>query len=358
MRGRPNPDHWRNRLVLVTGHTGFKGSWLTHVLKTLGANVHGLALAPPTRPAMFAVSQASELLDSDTRLDVRDFESVRSVILELKPQTIFHLAAQPLVRRSSAQPLETITTNIDGTASILDAAAMADLECAVVVVTTDKVYRPELSARPHSEADSLGGRDVYSASKACAELLTAAFRDSILRQTGVTAVTARSGNVIGGGDWSTDRLMPDLFRAVTSGAPLVLRHPEATRPWQHVLDPIRGYILLAEASSALQARGPWAFNFGPAPGQVATVNDLLGRVAELGIDMPRIVVDQNPDVPETMQLALESSLAAEILDWLPWWGLDQAIAATCDWHFAWQAGKDMVSFTREQIHNYEDAGPP
>lgn len=350
--GQPNRQHWQGREVLVTGHTGFKGGWLVHLLSSLGSRVHGLALAPPTNPSLFEVGGVQAVLASDFRVDVRSVDGVAEIVEMLKPQTVFHLAAQPLVLRSSDVPIETITTNIDGTASVLEGVRGNSSETQVIIVTTDKVYIPSGDYTPRTESDPLGGYDIYSASKSCAELVTAAYRDSLLDSSLVQVATARAGNVIGGGDWSGDRLFPDLFRAILESRPLVLRHPEATRPWQHVLDALRGYLLLAEALASSAYLLPTSFNFGPLPSEVATVTDVLSEVAEQTSDMPPVVVSDKSAAHETLRLSLDSSSAFDWLGWRPWWDLRKIISVTLDWDAAWRSGEDMHAFTRKQVSDY------
>jgi CDP-glucose 4,6-dehydratase len=351
--GAPDAAVWRGRSVLVTGHTGFKGGWLTHWLVMMGAEVHGLALDPPTQPSMFDVTSVGPLLATDARGDIADLTVVERAMKTADPEVVIHMAAQPLVRESYADPLGTFRTNVMGTANVLEAARRVPSVRAVVIVTTDKVYRNREWLYPYRETDELGGSDPYSASKAGAELVTASFRRSFFAGSGSaeTAIaTVRAGNVIGGGDWSVDRLVPDLFRALEGGVPIRVRYPNASRPWQHVLDPLAGYLMVAERLLSGPASDlPSAWNFGPDRSGIVPVLDVIRA---LGDALGRVILVEvaEGEVPhETQMLSLDSAQARILLGWGPRWPFHEAIDLTARWHEAWRAGEDMGALTRRQI---------
>jgi CDP-glucose 4,6-dehydratase len=326
---------WQGRRVLVTGHTGFKGAWLTLWLHALGARVAGFSAAPPTEPSLFELARVAELCD-DRRGDVRDAQAVAGAVAAVRPEVVFHLAAQPIVRAALEDPAATYAVNVLGTAHVLTAARGA----AIVCVTSDKCYAP--GARPHREGDPLGGSDPYSASKAAQEHVAAAHRASL----GVRVATARAGNVIGGGDWGRDRLLPDLVRARESGRPLTLRHPDAIRPWQHVLDPLAGYLLLAQrlAESAEWAQ---AWNFGP--DEARTVRWVVDRVRERWPVAVRVAPPG--DAVEAPALRLDASKARSELGWAPRLDLAAGLDATVFWHDQVRAGADARAVTMSQIED-------
>lgn len=349
-------DVWRNRSVLLTGHTGFKGSWLSLWLTELGAAVHGYSLEPPTVPSLFEVGRLRSTLASNTHADLADLDRLRSLVLSCQPEVIFHLAAQPLVRASYDDPLGTLATNVMGTAHLLEAVRASESVRAVVVVTTDKVYDDHESNRPHREGDRLGGHDLYSGSKAAAELVVASYRASFFAagRRPVRVATARAGNVIGGGDWAADRLVPDCLRAFADSRPVELRYPHAVRPWQHVLEPLAGYLVLAQRMLEPQGSdAECAWNFGPNPEDSASVGEVAAAVARLwreGASVVHAPSDANPR--ESPVLRLDSSRARSQLGWSPRWSLTRALEATVAWHRDWLRGADMQSCTREQILGY------
>lgn len=343
--------------VLVTGHTGFKGSWLSLWLAKLGANVHGVALDPNTDPSLFAVASIDEALASDTRGDIRDPQVLRTTLAAAQPSIVFHLAAQPLVRESYHDPLGTFATNVSGTLNLLEAVRQTPSVQAVVAVTTDKVYENREWPFPYREVDRLGGQDPYSASKAACELAVSSMRASFFGARGHAAkiVTARAGNVIGGGDFAPDRLVPDCLRAFAANQPVGLRYPSAVRPWQHVLKSLSGYLCLADRmlGSGTQDVAP-AYNFGPDIDSSACVGDVADRLAELwgaGAVVRRQPDEGNPH--EANLLRLDNTLSRLSLGWAPRLSLDQALSWTLDWERARLAGADMREVTREQIEAYE-----
>jgi CDP-glucose 4,6-dehydratase len=336
---------WAGRRVLVTGHTGFKGGWLALWLRRLGADVTGFAKPPPGDPSLFDLARVGEAL-TDVRGDVRDAAAVRDAVAAARPEAVFHLAAQPLVRRSLRDPAETFAVNVLGTANLLDAVRAAKGVEAVVVVTSDKCYAP--GERPHREDDPLGGADPYSASKAAQELVAAAYRDSY----GLPLATARAGNVIGGGDFGEDRLLPDLVRAARSGRPAEIRHPEFVRPWQHVLNPVEGYVRLAERLLAGdEVREAW--NFGPEPGDERPVGWIVERFRERWPgELPVRVAEASASV-EAPALRLDSAKARERLGWAPRWDLDAGLRATAEWY----AAPDPRAVTEAQLERFAAAAP-
>ncbi len=342
-------EFWRGRRVLITGHTGFKGAWLWLWLRGLGAEVTGYALAPPSAPTLWDIVGG----DGTSNIgDVRDADRVRDAVVRADPHVVFHLAAQALVRESYRDPLGTFATNVLGTGSVLQACRESRaLEC-VVVVTSDKVYENDGAGRPFREQDRLGGHDPYSNSKACAELLAGSFRDSYFRD-GPPVATARAGNVIGGGDWSADRLIPDCMRALAAGRPVSLRYPGAVRPWQHVLEPLGGYLTLAQALVRAPAVAPRAVNFGPDAASFCPVREVVDAFSARFDGKPGWEHDASEHPAEAHALTLSSALAERTLGWRPRLKIGEALAWTADWYRAFAAKENMVSFSRAQIARYE-----
>jgi CDP-glucose 4,6-dehydratase len=342
----------RDRSVLLTGHTGFKGGWLALWLASSGARVHGYALDPPTEPSLFEVARVRDVLSSDTRADVRDRSTLLAALERAQPEAVFHLAAQPLVSEGFRDPLRTFTTNVIGTATVLDAIRAVGSVRAVVVVATDKVYENPETGRAFRETDPLGGHDPYSASKAATEIVVASQRSSFFGPGRHPAriATARAGNVIGGGDWAEHRLVPDCLRAFAGGDAVRLRHPTATRPWQHVLGPLSGYLALADRLLGPGgARFARAWNFGPDPADSATVGEVADQVAALWGDGAAVTRDAEAGWDEAETLQLDSSLAREELGWRPGWSLAETLGQTVRWHRAWLDGADMQAVTTDQI---------
>lgn len=342
------PAFWIGRKVLLTGHTGFKGGWLALWLRQLGADVRGYALPAATTPALWQVAQVESQVAGDLA-DIRDITVLTSAMQRFEPELVLHLAAQPLVRESYRAPAETYATNVMGTVNLLEAVRATPSVRAVLVVTTDKCYENHEWVWPYREQDALGGFDPYSNSKACVELLCASYRDSFLRASGVALATARAGNVLGGGDWSPERLIPDIFRAWQEGREVVLRYPQATRPWQHVLDPLMGYLQLAQGLLSNPEPHAGAWNFGPDSAGLATVEEVVRRLAERWQGEARWSNSADAQPHEAGLLALDSSKARQLLGWSPRWSLDATLQHTLDWQLAWQNGRDMNTVTREQI---------
>jgi CDP-glucose 4,6-dehydratase len=337
--------------VLVTGHTGFKGSWLTFLLKELGADVLGFALAPDARSHF-------ELLKLDKGIthlvgDVRDRDAVVSATREFKPEFVFHLAAQALVKESYADPVTTFSTNVMGSVHILEAVRACDSVRSLVYITSDKCYENVEWVWGYREVDRLGGHDPYSASKAAAELVFSAYARSYLAgRTTLGAASARAGNVIGGGDWAKDRIVPDCVRAIEAGRVIELRSPTATRPWQHVLEPISGYLLLAARLHQEPARYAGAWNFGPPSSVPRTVLDVAKVISDrLGGQPPRVVGNQTTH-HEANLLQLNCDKASHLLSWYPRWGVDKTLDATADWYSAVMKGESPDSVTRAQLRDY------
>ncbi len=347
-----NAAFWAGRRVLLTGHTGFKGGWLALWLQELGAEVYGYALPAPVEPSLWQVARLAERVPG-TLADIRDAQRVAEVVAAFRPEVVLHLAAQPLVRESYRAPADTYATNVMGTVNLLDALGRSDSVRAVLVVTSDKCYENREWLWPYRESDGLGGHDPYSSSKACVELLCASWRESFLRESGVALATARAGNVIGGGDWSVDRLLPDILRAWQAGQSLTLRFPQAVRPWQHVLEPLHGYLRLAQALVEQGQAVASAWNFGPDNEGLVSVGELVQRLAQYWPGRAPWTVEATGQPHEAGLLALDSSQARARLGWRPLWTLQQAIERTLDWHQAWQAGEDMQTFSRTQIAAYQ-----
>lgn len=350
-----NTAFWRGRRVLVTGHTGFKGGWLSLWLSAMGAEVHGYALPPPTKPSLFEVSGIEALLASNTFADIRDYSCLFDTIRRARPEIILHLAAQPLVRYSYAHPAETYAVNVMGVVNLLEAVRANGGIQAVVNVTTDKCYENHEWPWGYRENEAMGGHDPYSSSKACSELVTAAYRNSFLDGQGVALASARAGNVIGGGDWAADRLLPDFLRAIDSGDTLHIRSPQAIRPWQHVLEPLSGYLTLAECLCQDASKYAEAWNFGPADDDARSVGWIVEYLATC-IPGMQWKIDEMPQPHEAHYLKLDSSKARSELAWAPRWHLPEALRRTLDWHHAWRQGKSMRDVSLCQIDDYVATG--
>ncbi|NUT81566.1 MULTISPECIES: CDP-glucose 4,6-dehydratase [Pseudomonas] len=350
-----SPEFWRGKRVLVTGHTGFKGSWLTLWLQSLGAQVSGFSLDPATQPNLFELARVGEGID-DRRGDLRDLGALLEVLADVQPQIVLHLAAQPLVREGYRDPLGTYSSNVMGTLNLLEAIRQIGGVRACVLVTTDKVYANQEWLWPYRENEPLGGHDPYSSSKACCELLAQSYAASFFSadryaEHGLALATARAGNVLGGGDFAPERLIPDVLRAWSANEPVTLRYPQAVRPWQHALEPLAGYLQLA---ASLFEQGPefaGAWNFGPGEADMCSVGEVVQLLAERWPLAPGLRIEPS-DLHEAGLLRLDSSRARQLLDWQPRWSLQQCLAQTLDWHLAWQNGDDMRAITLNQLNLY------
>ena len=347
-------DFWQGRRVLITGHTGFKGGWLSHWLLARGARVYGLALEPETEPSLFSQLDLARRMDHAI-LDVRNAGAVRQRVETVAPDVVSHLAAQPLVRRSYREPVETFSTNVMGTVHVLDALRAARARVAVVSITTDKVYENREWVHAYRETDRLGGHDPYSASKAACEIAISSYRLSYFQGSQVALASARAGNVIGGGDWAEDRIVPDFVRAGLSGQRLQVRNPGALRPWQHVLDPLAGYMLLAQQLYAGKAEVETSFNFGPDAAAQRRVSEVLSSAQD---HWPVAWDDKSdPDaVHEANLLSLTTEKAQTILGWKPRWNFDQAVGQTISWYRAVSEGADPAARTTADIERFETGG--
>ena len=353
-----SPGFWRGKRVLVTGHTGFKGGWLTLWLESMGAEVSGYSLSPPTKPSFCVVTGIEDSIAS-TRGDVRNPTELKSSFVQSSPEIVFHLAAQSLVRPSYLDPVETYSTNVMGTVNVLEAVRHCPGVRSVVIVTSDKCYENREWDRGYREDEAMGGYDPYSNSKGCAELVTAAFRNSFFNpntysEHHVAVASGRAGNVIGGGDWAEDRLLPDIVRAIIADQPVKIRNPTATRPWQHVLEPLSGYLALAKC---LYEEGPeftGGWNFGPWDHDVKPVELVVEEVTRLWGDGARWEKDGLDHPHEARYLKLDCSKAHSLLDWRPKLRVETALAWTVDWYKAWRARKDMRALSLQQISTYSE----
>lgn len=347
-----NREFWRKRRVFVTGHTGFKGGWLALWLADMGAEVYGYALAPESDFGFYNITNLSKYIAGETLADIRNRPALTDAIGIAQPDIVLHLAAQPLVRVSYEDPVDTISVNVSGLITLFEVIRATDSISTIINVTTDKCYENREWDWPYREIEALGGHDLYSASKACAEILTASYRRSFFSSVGVEVATARAGNVIGGGDRAKDRLVPDILKTFDCMEPLILRNPTATRPWQHVLEPLSGYLTLAEAMAEKDCTYSGAWNFGPSAQDTCSVAEiadyLCGRIPN-----SRWELANETQPHEAQNLALDSSKARNRLGWKPKWGIESALSRTLDWHRAWRNGASMTKFTLSQIADYE-----
>jgi CDP-glucose 4,6-dehydratase len=345
---------WHGKRVFLTGHTGFKGGWLSLLLNGLGAEVYGYALNPPTTSNFFTVAKVSKSLSLNTIADIRDAHALESAMLLAKPDIVLHLAAQPLVRYSYANPVETYSTNVMGTVNLFEAIRKTPSVKAVVNVTTDKCYENREWIWPYRENEAMGGYDPYSSSKGCSELITAAYRRSFFDELGVAIASARAGNVIGGGDWAEDRLIPDFLRAIDNNDVLTIRAPNAIRPWQHVLEPLAGYLLLAENLYTQGKQFSEAWNFGPPDADAQTVSWIVERLVAK-FPNTKWQISEEAQVHEAHFLKLDSNKSKRLLNWQSQWNLNTALNKISDWHQAWHNQCDMHQFSLSQIAEYQQA---
>jgi CDP-glucose 4,6-dehydratase len=352
------PSFWAGKRVFLTGHTGFKGAWLTIWLEQLGAQVAGYSLEPPSQPNLFEVAKVRPLLAKHWHDDVRDLDALQAAVSRFEPHILFHLAAQSLVRESYLRPIETYATNVMGTAHVLEVARHVPSVRVIVIATSDKCYDSREPNRAYREDDAMGGHDPYSSSKGAAELVTAAYAHSFFETTArkCSVASVRAGNVIGGGDWAKDRLMADLMRGLLANEPIVIRQPSAIRPWQHVLDPLAGYLSVAE-KIWLEAPTKWqGWNFGPDSGSERTVEEVATLSCSLWGRTDLLRIDEDLNAPhEAMMLKLDSTKACAQLGWAPRWAFEEAVARTIEWYRHYMVGEAMLAFTRHQIAAYQDA---
>lgn len=353
-------DFWRNRRVFVTGHTGFKGSWISLLLHSLGSDVCGYALAPPTNPSLFELARVKDKLQSVLG-DVRDLPTMLALVERFKPEVLFHLAAQSLVRESYVDPAGTYSTNVMGTVNVLEVARRIQSVRAVVIVTSDKCYENQEWVWGYRESDPMGGYDPYSSSKGCAELVTGAYRNSFFacgnfpdRRAALASV--RAGNVIGGGDWAKDRLIPDIMRAVRRREPAIIRNPTAIRPWQHVMEPLYGYLCLAERLCREGSKFTGGWNFGPDDRDARPVSWIADKLVSAWGEGASWRHEETEQPHEAHYLKLDCSKARSLLTWQPRWGLAKALNTIGLWYKAYAAGADMYETTAQQIREYLDEG--
>ena len=343
-------DFWQGKRVFLTGHTGFKGSWLSLWLCSLGAQVKGYALLPPTSPSLFNEAKVGKVIDSQIG-DIRDQGALYESMLEFNPDILIHMAAQPLVRYSYDAPIETYEINVIGTAKVLEVARSCINLKAIVNITTDKCYENDGRSQGYKENDPMGGYDPYSSSKGCAELVASAYRRSFMQEQGIGLASVRAGNVIGGGDWAGDRLIPDILRSFEKSEPVIIRNPKATRPWQHVLEPLSGYLVLAQKLYKNQEEYAESWNFGPNEKDVRPVDWILDKmIAKWPGSSWRLDVSSNPH--EADFLKLDISKAESRLSWRPIWGLNQTLERIVNWHQVWLNKGNMQDVCLAEIEEY------
>lgn len=362
VKGQVIPQFWLGKKVFLTGHTGFKGGWLSLWLSSMGAKVTGYALAPNSKPNFFQVARVNDELEKSHIADICDLENLQKAMHHAKPDIVIHMAAQPLVRYSYLNPVKTYATNVMGTVHVLESIRLLDCVRAAVIVTTDKCYENKEWPWGYRESEPMGGHDPYSNSKGCAELVTSAYRQSYFSPEkfsnhGVAIASARAGNVIGGGDWSEDRLIPDAIRAFERKQALMLRNPLATRPWQHVLEPLSGYLVLAQSLYQDGVKNCGAWNFGPSDEDARTVQEVIDLLIK-NWDGPASWLQDSSEQPhEAHSLKLDCSKARQLLYWIPRFSLEQAIERVTIWHFRFQSGADMKDISLKQIWDFTESSP-
>jgi CDP-glucose 4,6-dehydratase len=354
VKGKVNPSFWYGKKVFLTGHTGFKGSWLSLWLQSMGAVVKGYSLAPPTNPSLFIEADVASTMESQIG-DIRDLDVLKKSMLDFNPDILIHMAAQPLVRLSYIEPVDTYTTNVIGTVNVLEAARTCPNLKAIVSVTTDKCYENKEWAWGYRENEPMGGHDPYSSSKGCAELVTSAYRNSFFNSNDSAALaTARAGNVIGGGDWADDRLIPDILKAFENSKAVVVRNPLSTRPWQHVLEPLSGYLVLAEHLYTYGQEYAQAWNFGPKDQDCQSVEWILNSMIKTWGEDASWKLDVNNNPHEAGFLKLDCSKAAQQLKWEPKWNLEFTLKSIVNWHKAWMNKEDLKKGCLKEIDLYTD----
>ena len=352
--GKVNPQFWKGKRVFVTGHTGFKGSWLSLWLQLMGAEVKGFSLAPPTQPALFEVAKVGDNMQTEIG-DIRNLQQLSQSIRAFNPDVLLHLAAQPLVRLSYKEPVDTYSTNVMGTVNVLEAARYAPQLKSVVIITTDKCYENREWEWGYRENEPMGGHDPYSNSKGCAELVVSAYQRSFFHTPDTAAVaSARAGNVIGGGDWAEDRLIPDILRAFEKQQSVIIRNPLSTRPWQHVLEPLSGYLVLAQRLWQDGKSFAEGWNFGPKDDDCQPVQWILDKMVHFWGDGAHYEIDKSEQPHEANFLKLDCSKAAMRLKWHPKWRLEQTLEQIVHWHRAWLEGADMQAKCLQEIEKYNN----
>ena len=347
-------DFWAGKKVFLTGHTGFKGSWLSLWLHSMGAEVTGYSLSAPTTPSLFELGKLKNIFVESVSGDVTDFEALKKALDKANPEIVIHMAAQPLVRRSYQDPIQTYTTNVMGTVNIMEAARISGSVRVILNVTTDKCYENREWHWGYRENEPLGGYDPYSSSKACSELITSAYRQSFFQGAGIMVGTARAGNVIGGGDWAEDRLIPDLIKAFMKGEQIQIRNPEAVRPWQHVLEPLSGYLLLCQRLYEGGEEYAQAWNFGPRDSDAKPVEWIVNQMSDKWpYEHPGYQVVREDHIHEANMLKLDCSKSMNELNWAPRWTLDQALDATIQWALGYLQGRNLQELCKEQIAAYQ-----
>ncbi|WP_236252946.1 CDP-glucose 4,6-dehydratase [Echinicola sp. 20G] len=354
MTGKVTASFWKGKKVFLTGHTGFKGSWLSLWLQSLGADVKGYSLAAPTNPALFNEAKVAGGMQSEDG-DIRDLERLKASMRAFNPDVLIHMAAQPLVRLSYKEPIDTYMTNVIGTANVLEAARHCSHLKAIVSVTTDKCYENREWHWGYRENEAMGGHDPYSSSKGCAELVTSAYKRSFFHDQGSAAIaSARAGNVIGGGDWAEDRLVPDILKAFEKKEEVIVRNPIATRPWQHVLEPLSGYLVLAEALYHHGSKYAEGWNFGPQDQDCKTVEWILNTMVDLWGEGASWKLDEQANPHEAQLLKLDCSKAAYELKWTPNWHVGDTLERIINWHQSWLEGADVQALCLEEIKSYQN----
>ena len=352
LTGKVNPSFWEGKKVFLTGHTGFKGSWLSLWLQSMGATVKGYALNPPTTPSLFLEANVGDNMDSEIG-DIRDLADLKKSMISFNPEVLIHMAAQPLVRQSYLDPIETYSTNVMGTVNVLEAARSCKELKAIVSVTTDKCYENKEWSWGYRENEPMGGHDPYSNSKGCAELVTSAYRSSFFHTADTPSIaTARAGNVIGGGDWAEDRLIPDILTAFEKSESVVIRNPLSTRPWQHVLEPLSGYLVLAQHLFEKGEEFAEGWNFGPKDEDCKPVSWILDKMVTTWGEGASWELDKKSHPHEAGYLKLDCSKAASKLNWHPSWSLEKTLHSIVNWHQAWKAGGNMKTICLQEIASF------